>query len=597
MDSVQLLSKQGPLAHVWLAANYEKKLSKQQLLNTNIIASSKYISTQPRLSQSQSQNQEQDQSQQSGKAGTITLRLSGQLLLGIVRIYSRKTKYLLDDVNDTLFKLKNSFKYATGGNILLGSDNTNNPNINLPPQKTIITNVSNIILTDQATDFDLLYQEDLNLDDDTQNASTTQTLFSQLNNSVNNDDSFNYDQSIEYPRYDDVGMGMDDGVGINNNNEDFDLELDFNLDDEEDVNDGESDRSIEVGRNAPSNQVTVDHPDISLVDFNEKQENNDQIEFDFGNPLETIDELHQDTNVAQEPLTPPSQPEQTQKRPRKATTGITENGELRTNKRKIAIDSVNDIESGISSRTLRDIQQQQMSNEFGEEFLIVTLSESDKLQLIHELSTPVSLNNKRRKLWNVDDHLQRECLRLSEEEKQKEQEKERELENQQWDQENDFNNDFDLSLPGLESDYESPQNFDSSIPLEELANENEEFEEEHSKENSTKASIQIAGHLRDAFTTKNNITNLSELIQKDLNITKKDFSSANPESLPLGTVHHSSDSINVNQRREATKCFFELLVLASQDCITLDQRTSEDKRELGGEISITSRDKLFSSFL
>lgn len=36
----------------------------------------------------------------------MALRLSGQLLLGVVRIYSRKAKYLLDDCNEALLKIK-----------------------------------------------------------------------------------------------------------------------------------------------------------------------------------------------------------------------------------------------------------------------------------------------------------------------------------------------------------------------------------------------------------------------------------------------------------------------------------------------------------
>lgn len=36
----------------------------------------------------------------------MALRLSGQLLLGVVRIYSRKAKYLLDDCNDALLRIK-----------------------------------------------------------------------------------------------------------------------------------------------------------------------------------------------------------------------------------------------------------------------------------------------------------------------------------------------------------------------------------------------------------------------------------------------------------------------------------------------------------
>jgi cohesin complex subunit SCC1 len=43
----------------------------------------------------------------------MALRLSGQLLLGVVRIYSRKTKYLLDDCNEALVKIKISFQNST----------------------------------------------------------------------------------------------------------------------------------------------------------------------------------------------------------------------------------------------------------------------------------------------------------------------------------------------------------------------------------------------------------------------------------------------------------------------------------------------------
>lgn len=36
----------------------------------------------------------------------MALRLSGQLLLGVVRIYSRKAKYLLEDCNEAMSKIK-----------------------------------------------------------------------------------------------------------------------------------------------------------------------------------------------------------------------------------------------------------------------------------------------------------------------------------------------------------------------------------------------------------------------------------------------------------------------------------------------------------
>ena len=140
-----IISKQGPLGHVWLAANYDKKLTKQQLMNTSIVKSTEYIANHPVITNvSVSQELPSDLD----STNTITLRLSGQLLLGIVRIYSRKTKYLLDDVNDILYKLKASFKLSSGVN--LGSDNISNQ-VNLPPEQTILQNLNSIILKDQVT--------------------------------------------------------------------------------------------------------------------------------------------------------------------------------------------------------------------------------------------------------------------------------------------------------------------------------------------------------------------------------------------------------------------------------------------------------------
>ena len=84
--SETLLQKTGPLARVWLSANLERKLSKQHVLTSKIGESVNAIMT---------PNQ-----------APFALRLSGQLLLGVVRIYSRKARYLLDDCNEALLKIK-----------------------------------------------------------------------------------------------------------------------------------------------------------------------------------------------------------------------------------------------------------------------------------------------------------------------------------------------------------------------------------------------------------------------------------------------------------------------------------------------------------
>ena len=76
-----ILSKRGPLAKVWLSAHQERKLNKQQALGVNVEESVEAILEQ--------------------EDGPVTLRMSGQLMLGVTRIYSRQVQYLLDDCKET----------------------------------------------------------------------------------------------------------------------------------------------------------------------------------------------------------------------------------------------------------------------------------------------------------------------------------------------------------------------------------------------------------------------------------------------------------------------------------------------------------------
>ncbi|XP_050039546.2 uncharacterized protein [Dermacentor andersoni] len=84
-----VLAKKGPLARIWLAAHWDKKLTKAHVFETNIESSVEGI-LQPKVK--------------------MALRTSGHLLLGIVRIYSRKAKYLLADCNEAFIKIKMAFR-------------------------------------------------------------------------------------------------------------------------------------------------------------------------------------------------------------------------------------------------------------------------------------------------------------------------------------------------------------------------------------------------------------------------------------------------------------------------------------------------------
>ncbi|KAI6204811.1 hypothetical protein M3Y94_00720500 [Aphelenchoides besseyi] len=72
-----ILAKKGPLARVWLAAHLERKLSRELVFETKV-----------------------DEAVEMIKKPTvkISLRTNGHLLLGIVRIYSKKALYVLQDL-------------------------------------------------------------------------------------------------------------------------------------------------------------------------------------------------------------------------------------------------------------------------------------------------------------------------------------------------------------------------------------------------------------------------------------------------------------------------------------------------------------------
>ncbi|KAK4367383.1 hypothetical protein RND71_011175 [Anisodus tanguticus] len=80
-----LLSKKGSLGTIWIAAHCHKRLNKEQIQQTNITSSVDKILL--------------------DEAPVVTYRILGHLLLGVVRIYSKKVEYLFHDCNNVLVKL------------------------------------------------------------------------------------------------------------------------------------------------------------------------------------------------------------------------------------------------------------------------------------------------------------------------------------------------------------------------------------------------------------------------------------------------------------------------------------------------------------
>lgn len=150
----------------------------------------------------------------------MALRLSGQLLLGVVRIYSRKARYLLDDCNEALLKIKMAFR---PGNVDLPA------NLNMPSAAalTVADRISDPMMPD--LDPSLLDFRPMNIDfgskkDDPLNWNT-QLLSDPL--------------SIEIGRHE---PPRDEMAEFDEEEMNIDLDLDLGLDDGP---------SIEVGRKAP----------------------------------------------------------------------------------------------------------------------------------------------------------------------------------------------------------------------------------------------------------------------------------------------------------------------------------------------------------
>ena len=78
-----------------------------------------------------------------GSSAPLALRLSGQLLLGVVRIFSRKARYLLEDCSEALIKIKMAFR---PGMVDMAADQA-------------VASVNTITLHENMTEFDILLPE------------------------------------------------------------------------------------------------------------------------------------------------------------------------------------------------------------------------------------------------------------------------------------------------------------------------------------------------------------------------------------------------------------------------------------------------------
>lgn len=519
--SEQLLTREGPLAHVWLAANVERKLTKQQLLHASITQSTKAIAV---SSAPQNQSRSNDGPTQ---VEPLALRVTGQLLFGVVRIYSRKAKYLLDDVSDALMKLKSAFKTTQ--------------TVVLPPERTVISSIKALTMPDTVTETDLLYQPPLNFED---------AQHSQQPGNVTGmtDSSFDFNASVEIAR----GHDIDDLANMGDNGNDLELDLNFDLGEENDQS--AADRSIEVGRGNDSAMAdTTAEFGLGMPDLSRDDSPHDQFNFGF-EPLE----LAPGSPGQEEPTTPQSadhiNAQVLEPQSRKSRLAEFADSEVvRTNRKRIMIDEVTEIPSEV----IRSSQTQALHEA---EAIGVELGEKEKLEMIYSAAFSQGDRDLMAKLRVLESENKRRRLN----ETPIPEEAEMQPFQDDMANANDFN---DFAMPPEENSQSLLG--DNLDYLEEIA--------ETIPENTPSTTKQIASQLRlkfgeseEGLDPKTSVS-LSEVLKDEMSESRGDFAPS--------------------EKREASRCFFEMLVLASGDAITLKQE------RLFGEIHISGKSGLYKNFL
>ncbi|QPG76932.1 hypothetical protein FOA43_004326 [Brettanomyces nanus] len=546
--SEQLLSKDGPLAYAWLAANLEKKLTKQQLLNASITDSARAIEDSSRALEVSSSQRDTE---------PMALRLSGQLLYGIVRIYSRKAKYLYEDVSDILMKLKASF--ATSKSVIL------------PLESTVIASVKNVTLADTVTEADLLYRQPLNFDEIFESQEKSgEPRISEL--AVDNEEeTFPADESIEIPRRNEEHDDLD------GENADFDLDLNFDIegDDHEEVHqqqrgDTNEDTSIEVGRAADvANASAMDTlGDIELPDFQE--------------PILDVDDGEDNANDRDEPTTPPdlisNSPVRGKKLPVYQKTDV-----VRTMRKRIIVDTITEL----SAQTLRTNQRKYLESE-GTDSSVGAKRRISKRVSPEDVSSALAGNfitsfarglhlDKKRRIEEPS-----EAVEPSGELPEVPEDHQNEDEFQ-----TDFNDidlapqspvlDITLDLGDEEPENAPSEDIQADVDLPGLSTENNQHKKivEDDTSSEEKAAVHVAGRLREMLTTDGKAFD-------GVSVTFSDVIDADKVS---------EEPLAADLKSEASKMFFELLVLAGSDAVKLQQN------RLFGEIAIEATDSLTMSFL
>lgn len=568
-SSVRISTKSGPLAQIWLAANMSN-LPKISVLQTSISESADEIAKASGCDDSSLER--------------ITLHTSGDLLQGIVRVYSKQATFLLADIKDTLMKITTLFKANQRINVTVGKAN-------------IITSIEQLVLQDSVTEREVLTLPSLDFLQDTE---SSPGLMNAGDNSMRRkvqgaapwDTSlevgrrFNPDDSLEANRSSVLDLDfdfenehasspsktweegtrqttLDEGSGIRGEQEPLIEDDDFPFDDPtngnwdlgitenddpENRSESRSNMSVELGRRADDASMIDEVVDLGI---------------DLGIEKEPIEEF----SATEEDVTAPPA-----KRPKK-------NSEL-VNTRKIDIDEETELDDVQNMEvTLTAPKQDQTSKDdlsLNRKRVLDELNLSLSYLPSSVLENILSYQQIKKQKPNFDeeevDYSEPQMdITLGLDDELVSRDRSIESESEESDHFMPIDADIGLPMPTQEDVEPHIEAESASSQPEEIATQQTQKVRLATGETASKATVYMAELLRTKFVDNENSTfedilkikHTAEVSQSDKEIT----------------------------RGEASKAFFDLLSLANEDCIDLDQQIAFES------INIQTKPSLYEKFI
>ncbi|CEP63955.1 kleisin alpha LALA0_S09e06260g [Lachancea lanzarotensis] len=575
---INLTTNNGSLAQIWLASNMSHSLSKSVSQHTNIIESVEEIARVAGCSLD-SENVE-----------PITLRASGELLHGIVRVYSKKTSLLLTDIKDTLTRMTTLFKSAPS-------------NMTLQIERTTLLHPSQYLLQDAVTEREVLQIPGLEF----LNEQAIPRGFMEYERSMHRhvQGAAPWDSSIEVgrnaPHVDELGhnqssvldldfdiddtdtraVGEGTNTTINKSNQtagsaniqeddfpvDDHLDWDLGIQDQSVANASESgaDRSLELGRRAVGEQLEQEHTEF---------------DFDLGLEKDVDDAAMEAEAEGEEELGPARSSVLTPLESQPLNQDLSQLKQLKVDRDTELRDEIVKTSHAALNSQIQDHADSSHEQVRPLKRLWVQIGEKTDYMPGAILENLLSYHNikKQRASQRAPELLE---------------------EDPQFDQSLGLGTEL-LSSPDAERPLHEENEDDLATLWEGDQNlENAEPEAEDEMVNGTRSSIDVEQDSSFQTTSQEGerpSTNVrlttGEYVSRDLDqmAEKLKTSFLDTDAMTFSSCLALTQEGDLPTKKDASKAFFELLSLANMGCVELDQQTNF------GQIDIASRSSLYSKF-